>query len=59
MEDFKNFLEKSLLESKNKNILDLFVIFGEKLTEIFRIIFFGTKIFFKVIYLFFITNLKQ
>jgi hypothetical protein len=49
MEEFKYFLEKSLLETKKSNFLDFVFIFFAKLRDLFRIIYFGIKIFFKLI----------
>jgi hypothetical protein len=49
MEEFKEFLEKSLLEAKKRSFLDFYIIFFEKLIDLIRIIYFGAKIVFKFI----------
>jgi hypothetical protein len=49
MEEFKEFLEKSLLEAKKKSFLDFYIIFFEKIIDLIRIIYFGVKIVFKSI----------
>jgi hypothetical protein len=49
MEEFKEFLEKSLLEAKKKSFLDFYIIFFQKITDLIRIIYFGVKIVFKFI----------
>jgi hypothetical protein len=47
MEEFKEFLEKYLLEAKKKSFLDFCIIFFEKIIDLIRIIYFGVKIVFK------------
>jgi len=47
MEEFKEFLEKSLLEAKKKSFIDFYIIFFEKTIDLIRIIYFGVKIIFK------------
>jgi hypothetical protein len=49
MEEFKEFLEKYLLEAKKKSFLDFYIIFFEKIIDLIRIIYFGVKIVFKFI----------
>lgn len=49
MEEFKEFLEKSLLEAKKKSFLDFYIIFFQKIIDLIRIIYFGVKIVFKFI----------
>jgi hypothetical protein len=49
MEEFKELLEKSLLEAKKKSFLDFYIIFFEKIIDLIRIIYFGVKIVFKFI----------
>jgi len=49
MEEFREFLEKSLLEAKKKSFLDFYIIFFEKIIDLIRIIYFGVKIVFKFI----------
>jgi len=49
MEEFKEFLEKSLLEAKKKSFLDFYIIFFEKIIDLIRIIYFGVKIVLKFI----------
>jgi hypothetical protein len=49
MEEFKEFLEKYLLEAKKKSFLDFCIIFFEKIIDLIRIIYFGVKIVFKFI----------
>jgi hypothetical protein len=49
MEEFREFLEKSLLEAKKKSFLDFYIIFFEKIIDLIGIIYFGVKIVFKFI----------
>ena len=49
MEEFKEFLEKSLLEAKKKSFLDFYIVFFEKIIDLIRIIYFGVRIIFKFI----------
>jgi hypothetical protein len=49
MKEFKEFLEKYLLEAKKKSFLDFCIIFFEKIIDLIRIIYFGVKIVFKFI----------
>jgi hypothetical protein len=49
MEEFKEFLEKYLLEAKKKSFLDFCIIFFEKIIDLIRIIYFGVKSVFKFI----------
>ncbi len=51
MEEFKEFLGKSLLEAKKRNFLDFVSIFFQKTKDLLRIIYFGLKVAIKLIFI--------